>query len=294
MLDVMAAGAALTGIVALVSGGASATPEAASTARPSQVGAPAPAPVKLSLVAAVSEARQSMDAGTLQAEPPQVQPIVPPPADNQKPTTNTNQIHQPAGLHRTGLVVHRSGVVHSSSFGHKSASSGIGGQRVIMIIRHGEKPGKGGGHGMTAAGYARAAGLASVFSGGRNGMSSPRAIFAAGATSKGRGQRTRETVAPLARRLGIGVNSSFGKGQEAALARAAVAKSANGPVLIAWQHGEIPAIAKALHVKTGGWSKGNYDGVWKFTWTGHGWAFSQGSEGLGGGGGKHGHKHHKH
>jgi hypothetical protein len=121
-------------------------------------------------------------------------------------------------------------------------------------------------------------------------MSTPRAIFAAGATSAGRGQRTRETVSPLASRLGVPVNTSFGKGQEAALARSAMAKSQNGPVLIAWQHGEIPAIAKALKVvgkRPSGWSKKNYDGVWKFTWTPRGWVFSSGSEGLAGGA-KHG------
>jgi len=296
MLDVMAAGAALTGIVALAGGGAVASPQAAPSTRTSEVGAPAPAPVKLSLVAAVSAARQE-----LAAQPGDADPVPPPPVSsgvNNQPGTN-QPVTQPAGnqpvktnpvgLHRSGLVVHRSGVVHSSSFGQRSSSSAIHGQRVIMIIRHGEKPGKGGGHGLTAAGWARAQGLASVFGSGRNGMATPRAIFAAGATSQGRGQRTRETVSPLARRLGLGVNTTFGKGQEAALARAAAAKSQNGPVLIAWQHGEIPAIAKALKVAgkmPKGWSKGNYDGVWKFTWTPHGWVFSQGSEGLSGG--KHG------
>lgn len=308
MLDVMAAGAALTGIVALASGGTVASPQALPS-RPSEVtaigSAAAPAPIKLSLVAAVSEARQSLEAGSIQtgsvqAEPPQAQPA--PPADAHQNADadnhqNPNNNHpQPAALRRPGLVVHRSGVVHSSSFGRRSGASSFGGQRVIMIIRHGEKPGKGGGHGLTSAGWARAQGLATVFSGGR-GFAAPRTIFAAGATGKGRGQRTRETVAPLSRRLGVPVNASYGKGQEAAVARAAAARSVNGPVLISWQHGEIPAIAKALKVVGGtpkGWGKKDFDGVWKFTWTPRGWVFSSGSEGLGGGGkhaGKHGHKH---
>jgi hypothetical protein len=273
MLDVVAAGAALTGLVALASGGTVASPEAAQSARPSEVTAAAPTPVKMSLVAAVSAAVQE-----LSAQPGDGQPAPPPPVTTHQPTTT----NQPATTQQAA-VVHRPA----------AARQPIHAQRVIMIIRHGEKPGKGGGHGLTAAGWARAQGLASVFGSGRNGMSTPRAIFAAGATSAGRGQRTRETVSPLARRLGVPVNTAYGKGQEAALVRAAAAKSQNGPVLIAWQHGEIPAIAKALKVvgKTPkGWSKSNYDGVWKFTWTPRGWVFSQGSEGLAGGAkhGKHG------
>lgn len=287
MLDVLAAGAALTGIVALAGGATVVTPQAAQQARPSQFGAPAPAPVKLSLVAAVSEARQSLEVQPI-VPPPGAQPIAPPAGPSQPVNPQ-----RPAAVQPTGLVVHRSGVVHGSSFGRRSAvSSPVHSQRVIMIIRHGEKPGKGGGHGLTAAGWARAQGLTSVFGGSRAGFAAPRAIFAAGATSAGRGQRTRETVSPLSRKLGVPVNTAFGKGQEAALARAATAKSANGPVLISWQHGEIPAIAKALKVvgkKPSGWSKGNYDGVWKFTWTPRGWVFSEGSEGLGGG--KHKGKH---
>lgn len=40
----------------------------------------------------------------------------------------------------------------------------------------------------------------------------PIAIYAAGANKNGEGQRTRETVAPLAERLGVPVNTDFGKG----------------------------------------------------------------------------------
>jgi hypothetical protein len=256
----------------------------------------------MSLVAMVSEAAQS-----IRTNPAEGQPIGPPPADVNQPgggqppagvpqpisapqAVNVHPsipVHQPIPVQQS-FHANRSSVVHRSSAGQ----SGYG-QRVIMIIRHGEKPGKGGGHGLTSAGWARAQGLTSVFGGGR-GFAAPRAIFAAGATGGGTGQRTRETVSPLASRLHIPVNSRYGKGQEAAMIRAASAQAMHGPVLISWQHGKIPAIAKALKVvgkRPSGWSKSNYDGVWKFTWTPRGWVFSQGSEGLSGGknGGKHKH-----
>jgi hypothetical protein len=162
-----------------------------------------------------------------------------------------------------------------------------------MIIRHAEKPaGNGSGidaagqpdtHSLTPRGWSRANSLASLFAGeggpSRPGLARPKAIFAAAANGLGEGTRTRETVSSLASKLGVAVNSSFGKGDEAALATRAIAASKNGPVLISWQHGEIPAIAEAF--KTVGptppasWPDNRFDMVWTLTDTGNGWRFSQ-------------------
>ncbi|HTK63975.1 MAG TPA: hypothetical protein VL595_16425 [Pseudonocardia sp.] len=162
-----------------------------------------------------------------------------------------------------------------------------------MIIRHGEKPeGKGSGidaagnpdtHSLTTRGWQRANGIAGLFAGPdgprRPGLARPRTIFAAAANDKGEGTRTRETVGTLSKRLGVPVNSSFGKGDEAALARQAIAASKNGPVLISWQHGEIPAIAEAFDTvgptPPASWPDSRYDMVWTLTDTGKGWRFSQ-------------------
>ncbi|HTK66650.1 MAG TPA: hypothetical protein VL595_30025 [Pseudonocardia sp.] len=121
--------------------------------------------------------------------------------------------------------------------------------RVIMVIRHGEKPAKG--HSLTARGWSRARVLPTLFAapvdaGAPDSLPAPKVIYAAGATDAGTGQRTRETVSSLSSRLNVPVNTAYGKGQEASLVRQAVAQSENGPVLICWQHGEIPAIASAL------------------------------------------------
>jgi broad specificity phosphatase PhoE len=97
-----------------------------------------------------------------------------------------------------------------------------------MVIRHGEKPsssdhgmdaqGKKDDSSLTATGWQRAEKLADLFdptSGPlRAGLARPAAIYAAGATDDGEGQRTRETVEPLARRLGVTVNTDYGKGDE--------------------------------------------------------------------------------
>jgi hypothetical protein len=167
--------------------------------------------------------------------------------------------------------------------------------RVIMIIRHGEKPGDTPGrgiaasgrpdkHSLTPRGWSRARSLTTLFTADPAAdtahLPAPGAIYAAGATGGGTGQRTRETVGPLSSRLNVPVNTVYGKGQESALVRTAIAQAERGkPVLICWQHGEIPAIASKLKVvgqqPPRYWPDSRYDVVWKFTETPDGWTFSQ-------------------
>ena len=64
----------------------------------------------------------------------------------------------------------------------------------------------------------------------RPGLARPTAIYAAGANDDGEGARTRETVTPLADRLGITVDTSFGKGDEEELVEHVIAHP--GPTLI--------------------------------------------------------------
>ena len=111
----------------------------------------------------------------------------------------------------------------------------------------------------------------------RPGLARPTAIYAAGANDDGEGQRTRETVAPLADRLGIAVNTDFGKGDEEKLVEDVMAQP--GPTLICWQHGEIPAIADAFPGVTptppAEWPDDRFDVVWTLTRTADGWHFAQ-------------------
>ena len=167
---------------------------------------------------------------------------------------------------------------------------------LVMIIRHGEKPGEkktgdqpgvdengapADDSSLTQQGWDRARGLVNVFApdGGqpRPGLARPVAIFSAGANDAGEGQRTRETIAPLAKKLGIQVDSSFGKGEEEQLIEKVTSQP--GPTLICWQHGEIPAIAEAFGAVTptppSKWPDSVYDVIWTLTKTSDGWAFAQ-------------------
>lgn len=168
------------------------------------------------------------------------------------------------------------------------------GPPVIMIIRHGEKPdedvsplpgindrGQPDESSLTKVGWDRATKLVDVFDPARGdvkpGLARPAVIFAARPTEEGTGQRTRETVTPLAKKLGMQINVSYGKGEEQQLVADVLKQS--GPVLISWQHGEIPAIAEAVGATTptapSEWPDERYDMVWTLTKTATGWNFAQ-------------------
>jgi broad specificity phosphatase PhoE len=162
---------------------------------------------------------------------------------------------------------------------------------VVMVIRHGEKPdgeipgvdaqGREDDSSLTRIGWERAHRLVDFFAPAqgspRSGLARPAAIYAAHANDEGEGKRTRETVAPLADRLGIPMDTGFGKGDEEALVEKVIAQS--GPVLISWSHSKIPDIAAAFPSVTptppSEWPDDRFDVVWTFTRTADGWHFAQ-------------------
>jgi broad specificity phosphatase PhoE len=210
---------------------------------------------------------------------------------------STSAVGRRAVLAATALVITLavSVVVAGCGTGKRPASGatsdGAAVGTVVMVIRHGEKPdgvnpgidgnGQPDDSSLTATGWDRARRLVDLFapvSGPpRPGLSRPTAIFAARANSDGDGTRTRETVQPLAAKLGIATDTSFGKGDEAALVAHVMAQP--GPTLISWQHGEIPAIAAAFPSVTptppSAWPADRFDVVWTFTRTADGWHFAQ-------------------
>ena len=162
-----------------------------------------------------------------------------------------------------------------------------------MVIRHGEKPedddsgpgldanGVEDDSSLTAVGWDRAHRLVDLFDPAqealRPGLTRPKSIYAAGANDNGEGQRTRETVQPLAARLGVPVNTSFGKGDGDKLVEHVLSQP--GPTLISWQHSEIPEIAEAFPAATptppAEWPDDRYDVIWTLTRTADGWQFAQ-------------------
>jgi hypothetical protein len=134
----------------------------------------------------------------------------------------------------------------------------------IMVMRHAEKPngatmgvkvsGESSARDLTVRGWQRAGALACLFAPARGALQSdllakPAFLFASAPVDapeggNSRSRRSHETLMPLAELLGLGINLSFSKGEEKALARAA--QACDGPVLIAWQHENIAAIVNSI------------------------------------------------
>jgi hypothetical protein len=133
---------------------------------------------------------------------------------------------------------------------------------------------------LTVRGWTRAGALFELFAPAtgapRPGLARPTAIYAASGTA-GEGLRTRQTVTPLAARLGLPVNTEFGKGEETALAREVASRSE--PTLICWRHGELPVIATALAAVAltppTSWPEDCFDLVWTLAPAAGGWSFHQ-------------------
>ncbi len=125
---------------------------------------------------------------------------------------------------------------------------------IIMVIRHCEKPtdthkgiltnGSESEHSLIVRGWQRAGALIPFFAPTGGGVANtalarPAFLFATcpdaeGADSSDQSRREEETLTGLSEKLGVELNLGFGKGQEAEIAKAAIA--CNGPVLIAWDH----------------------------------------------------------
>ena len=122
----------------------------------------------------------------------------------------------------------------------------------IILIRHAEKPADPDNPHLSRAGVRRAARLVSFITTdpAMNRFGLPVAVFATHTTRHDNGQRTQETVAPLARALKLPVQTPYLGKDYAALARLILANPAYAgkTVLICWNHEEIPQLAAALGV----------------------------------------------
>jgi hypothetical protein len=134
----------------------------------------------------------------------------------------------------------------------------------IMIIRHAEKPektpvkldgvtpeGKKDKEDLIVLGWQRAGALARFFAPLApnviaDHLETPVTIFAAAANSQSMSMRPQHTVTPLSQLSGVAIDTTYGKKQEKDVATAAMAAAANGAVLIAWQHQDIPKIVDAI------------------------------------------------
>jgi hypothetical protein len=138
----------------------------------------------------------------------------------------------------------------------------------IILIRHADKPADSKNPHLSQAGGQRAERLVSFVTTDpamtRFGL--PMAVFATRTTKDDNGQRTQETVAPLARVLKLPVQTPFLGKDYAALAHLILANPvyAGKTVLICWNHEEIPQLAAALGVtpEPPKWKGSVYDQVY--------------------------------
>jgi hypothetical protein len=162
----------------------------------------------------------------------------------------------------------------------------------IMLIRHAEKP-EGKAVGVTAdgkedaeelivRGWQRSGALVRFFD-PRNGnfvdprLAQPKTIFASGVGKHSNSLRPQHTVLELATVLKITLDLKFPKGNETDLAKAAAA--ATGPVLIAWEHEDIPTIGNTIVGNSTTcpqkWDGARFDLVWVLDQKTGGWSFAQ-------------------
>lgn len=154
---------------------------------------------------------------------------------------------------------------------------------VVMLLRHAEKPlGDGPPHGvtiegtqdpesLTPRGWQRAGAIIGLFAPDLSGARSPRLptpthIFASQIGPQSSSARPRETLLPLAERLGLAVDARFRKEDLAGLVEAV--RAVDGIVLIAWEHHLIPSLATMLVGDASKvpqvWPDDRYDMVWVF------------------------------
>jgi phosphohistidine phosphatase SixA len=124
----------------------------------------------------------------------------------------------------------------------------------IILIRHAEKPVDPADPHLSPAGVERARRLVSFIKTdpAMRRFGSPVAVFATQTTKDDNGQRTQETVAPLAAALGVAVQTPFHGKDYAALATRILSNPAYAgkTVVICWNHEEIPQLVAALGVTT--------------------------------------------
>jgi len=140
------------------------------------------------------------------------------------------------------------------------------GPRIVMIIRHAEKPETGEKDpNLSPRGFERADALAKVIP-----DRFPRPDFLL-ATKRSKGSnRPVETITPLAKAVHEEIESTFKDDDVAGVAHEVLTdpKFEGKVVLIAWHHGKIPELARALGVKDAPekWNPAVFDRVWEITY----------------------------
>lgn len=152
-------------------------------------------------------------------------------------------------------------------------------QPLVIIARHGEKPepdgphgtdhrGRPSGHGLTPRGWSRSGALAVrlTYAGQHDDqLVKPSRVYATATDPHHDSDRPRMTAHGIAKRLGLPMLDHLGRGDEAKLASEVTAT--DKPTLIVWDHGHIPALARAFPLAPGvevpdAWPEDRFDLFW--------------------------------
>lgn len=155
---------------------------------------------------------------------------------------------------------------------------------VVMFIRHGEKPSDDGAphgidhdgerdpHALSVRGWTRAGALTGLFTGlpnpGQPHLVVPQRIVATKSTDDYRSKREVNTATPLAKRLGITVDTDFDHDHTTQLCSSIVADGR--PTLVVWHHGSMADLVKAFPIDNGAevpekWPHDRFDLIWILT-----------------------------
>ena len=163
----------------------------------------------------------------------------------------------------------------------------------IMLIRHAEKPREGGRgvdrhgrpdeHALSIEGWQRAGALVRFFAplegqAGHAHIETPRHLVATRQDAARPSSRSRDTLLPLAEALGIGVDDEWDVDAAALPALVRHLRSLDGPVLVAWSHEALPALANELLHRPDApsrWPDDRFDMVWVIERVGLSRSFAQ-------------------
>lgn len=155
----------------------------------------------------------------------------------------------------------------------------------LILLRHAEKPnadddgvnirGTPDANELSVRGWQRSGALARLFAPGGGEYGVPKALFAERPCEAHPSRRCISTLQPLAERLGLRLDLSFRRGEEAELAHALARRE--GLALAAWDHRHLGRIAQALlgcaGISPQDWSEEVFDRFWIFSREDVGWKF---------------------
>ena len=142
---------------------------------------------------------------------------------------------------------------------------------LILLIRHAEKPTDETSVDLSPVGMKRAAALPNLFvKSADRPVPFPTPDFIFAAENSGHSSRSTQTVAPLAKKLGLKVYHKYANEEFDKLATHLLAdpKYAGKTVLVCWHHGKLDNFAKSLGAKkVPHFEDSAFDRVWRISYT---------------------------